>query len=98
MRTYTPRDFERTQSVISYTLASTPERLHKCEARLRDLRYRLNYDGFCMNLPVMAELDYHTPGDRGLGRLSTEVPRLGGHCRKSLAQLRVLVSLRGRCG
>jgi hypothetical protein len=41
-----------------------------------------------MNRLVVAELDYHTPGKRGLGRLSTEVPRLGGHCRKSLARLR----------
>jgi hypothetical protein len=33
------------------------------------------------------QLDFRTPGDRGLGRISTEIPRLGAYFRKSMSRL-----------
>lgn len=41
----------------------------------------------CLNQFVMAELDFVSQGDRGLGRLSTEIPRYGAHLRKHLRRL-----------
>ena len=40
----------------------------------------------CVRVLVGSELDTLTPGERGLGRMSTAVPRFGGHFRESLTQ------------
>jgi hypothetical protein len=90
MRTYTDNDFDRTQTFIAYSLGSTPADLHILEAKLRDLKPLIKYDAlnYSMSRFVTAELDCYTPGERGLGRLSTEVPRLGGHCRRPISKLR----------
>ena len=36
---------------------------------------------------IQAELDFASAGDRGIGRLSTEIPRYGAYFRKRLSQL-----------
>lgn len=45
---------------------------------------RINY---CLEKFLQAEFDYNTPGDRGLGRMTDYVPRLGAYFRKSLSKL-----------
>ena len=40
----------------------------------------------CVDRFVQAELDFETPGDRGIGRASASVPRLGAYFRKELKQ------------
>lgn len=42
---------------------------------------------YCINNYVNSELDYITPGVRGLGRASDFWPRLGGYYRKSISKL-----------
>lgn len=41
----------------------------------------------CIEKFVQAELDYTTPGDRGLGRLTETLPRLGAYFREPIAKL-----------
>ena len=42
---------------------------------------------FCLDNLIEAEFDTKTPGDRGLGRVSNDPPRLGGHFRKRVSKL-----------
>ena len=41
----------------------------------KELRPRFNVAavGFCFSKYISAELDFQTPGDRGLGRISTDI-------------------------
>ena len=41
----------------------------------------------CINRFVIAELDFETPGSRGIGRLSADIPRFGAYYRKGLSKL-----------
>jgi hypothetical protein len=54
-----------------------------------ELRSRFNVVavGFCFSKYISSELECHTPGDRGLGRISTEIPRLGAYCRRPMSRL-----------
>jgi len=49
--------------------------------------YNSEMISYCINKYISAELDYLTPGERGLGRLSTYIPRFGAAFRKSLSKL-----------
>ena len=42
---------------------------------------------YCINEFVKCELDYTTPGMRGLGRLTTDIPRLGAYFRNQISNL-----------
>ena len=42
---------------------------------------------YCIGKFVQTELDYQTDGDRGMGRMSNFVPRLGGYFRKNFLSL-----------
>lgn len=42
---------------------------------------------YCLGQYISAELDCETPGKRGLGRLTTDTPRLGGYFRRRMAAL-----------
>ena len=44
----------------------------------------LNY---CLGRYIEAELDYVTPGERGLGRISTTPPRFAAYFRKQMVRL-----------
>lgn len=50
--------------------------------------YNSEMISYCINKYISAELDYLTPGERGLGRLSTYIPRFGAAFRKSLSKLK----------
>ncbi len=47
----------------------------------------VNFITNCIQQFISAELDYETPGIRGLGRLSTSIPRFGAYFRKHLSEL-----------
>jgi hypothetical protein len=55
----------------------------------KELRSRFNLVavGFCFSKYISSELDCHTPGDRGLGRISAEIPRLGAYFRRPMSRL-----------
>jgi hypothetical protein len=65
----------------------------------RELRSRFNVVavGFCFSKYISSELDCHTPGDRGLGRIATEIPRLRAYFRRPMSRLS-LPELRGLYG
>lgn len=42
---------------------------------------------YCTEKYVNGELDYLTPGSRGLGRMTDYIPRFGAHFRNSISQL-----------
>lgn len=44
---------------------------------------------FCLEKYIKAELDYTTPGNRGIGRMTANIPRFGAYFRKSLSKLSV---------
>lgn len=52
-------------------------------------RDQFNIEGlnFCFENYINSELDFQTPGERGLGRMSSEIPRLGGYFRKQMSRI-----------
>ena len=42
---------------------------------------------YCIEKYITAELDFQTPGMRGIGRMSDDIPRFGGYFRKQLSKL-----------
>ena len=42
---------------------------------------------YCLSRYIEAELDFVTPGDRGIGRVSPAIPRFGAYYRKPLSKL-----------
>jgi len=42
---------------------------------------------YCLNRFIDSELDFESPGSRGIGRISSEIPRLGGYFRDRLSKL-----------
>jgi hypothetical protein len=63
--------------------------MEKFNAAYDELRASFNAEavGYCLSKYINAELDYVTPGDRGIGRMSTAMPRLGAYHRKKMAAL-----------
>jgi hypothetical protein len=70
--------------------------LEKCQGVYNQIRASFNAEAvdFCCRKYITAELDYLTPGDRGMGRLTTYVPRLGAYHRKKMASLDASARLR----
>jgi len=54
-------------------------------------QFRDNFEGlnigYCLHNFIVAELDFKSPGVRGIGRLSKHVPRFGSLYRKQLSQI-----------
>jgi hypothetical protein len=42
---------------------------------------------YCMDRYINAEIDFQTPGDRGIGRMRDTIPRFGGYFRKQVSKL-----------
>lgn len=68
-------------------LLSSPDDAAAVAERLRDRQVADAFDSAyeCVTLLVGSELDTVTPGERGLGRMTTAIPRLGGQFRTQLA-------------
>jgi hypothetical protein len=58
------------------------------QAELNFEQFRNNYNcdvlSYCLEKYINAELDFTTPGDRGIGRVSLIIPRYGSYFRKQL--------------
>ena len=50
-------------------------------------RFNTGAVGFCFSRYIASELDSWVPGDRGLGRISAHIPRLGAYFSKQMSRL-----------
>ena len=59
------------------------------ESNFNQLKLEFNYEviNYCLGKYIESELDYTTQGDRGIGRMSNNIPRLGGYFRKQLSKM-----------
>lgn len=59
------------------------------DAAYQSARQALNMSAieYCLRTFITAELDAATAGERGLGRVTTAVPRLGAYCRRQINSL-----------
>ena len=53
-------------------------------------RYDRHLTGYCIGEYVQAELDFHTSGKRGIGRMTDDVPRFGAYFGKWLKNMESL--------
>lgn len=76
-------------AMLSLVLPQDGERASDVERQFAELRAHFNVATVepCISFFVDAEMDFVTPGERGLGRLSSYVPRFGGYFRKRLSRL-----------
>jgi hypothetical protein len=83
------RATEEFQSDLREVARNDYDLLAQATVKLIDLPSVMNQDAIlhCIREFAQAELDVETPGDRGLGRLSTEVPRFGAYFRNPLVRL-----------
>ena len=86
----------RLERVFEDIMASVEQRMpidskSKPELNSRFAKFKGDIDGkrigYSLHNFITAELDFKTPGVRGIGRLSEEVPRFGGYYRKPLSQI-----------
>lgn len=63
------------------------EIIEHLESYFKAFRNNYNCDAisYCLEKYINAELDFTTPGDRGIGRVSLIVPRYGAYFRKQLS-------------
>ena len=80
---------DSTMDSIRTTLSSQTEVLDQIRSKYDELREKFDVGvaGYCIDRYCGAELDFATPGDRGLGRISEHIPRYGAYFRKSLARM-----------
>jgi len=62
------------------------EIVEQAESNFEQFRNNYNCDvlNYCLEKYINAELDFTTPGDRGIGRVSLIIPRYGAYFRKQL--------------
>jgi len=63
--------------------------LEEVEPRFKKLILEFNSEAisYCLEKYIVAELDYKTPGNRGIGRMTQNIPRFGAYFRKPLSTL-----------
>jgi len=74
-----------------FDIIKNDERILKKDKHLKyeQLRPYIRIDNisYCIEKFIESELDYITKGERGLGRMTTAIPRLGGYYRKKIAEM-----------
>lgn len=80
---------EAAMASIRTALAEETEWLKGFGPILEQLKASFNPEAvnYCLEKYITAELDFQTPGDRGLGRISTSTPRLGAYFREQMSRL-----------
>ena len=65
--------------------------LEALETGYRKLMSEFNSEAitYCLEKYIEAELDYTTPGNRGIGRMTANIPRLGAYFIKPLSKLSI---------
>lgn len=82
------------QLIINQSIASIKSLLSQQEAKIFDKKMsklKYNHDfavpEYCIDKFIKAEMDQQSPGIRGVGRVTDEIPRFGGFYRSSLNHL-----------
>lgn len=82
-------DLESSMKAVRDAGQRDPKFLEEVNPRLTAIKEAFNFGAmdYCLERYIGAELDFKSSGDRGLGRISTEVPRLGAYFRKPMSKL-----------
>jgi len=85
---------DRLESMFSNlrsTLEGEESILEALEVGYRKLMSEFNSEAitYCLKKYIRAELDYTTPGNRGIGRMTANIPRFGAYFRKPLSKLSI---------
>lgn len=85
---------DRLESMFSHlrsTLEGEESILEVLEVRYRKLMSEFNSEAitYCLKNYIRAELDYTTLGNRGIGRMTANIPRFGAYFRKQLSKLSI---------
>ena len=74
---------------ICKTISKDSELYNSIKIKMDALKQIFNSNAvtYCLEQYINSELDYKTPGDRGLGRMTTYIPRLAAYLRKQIANL-----------
>lgn len=74
---------------ICNTVGKETELVNSSRTKIHSLKESFNSTAitYCLEKYINAELDYKTLGDRGLGRVSTYIPRLAAYFRKQISNL-----------
>lgn len=83
---------ENLESVITsvrQVFAGNDDALTHITNRCEIIKAAFNVDlvSYCLERYISAELDCETPGNRGIGRLTETIPRLGAYYRKQISEL-----------
>jgi len=82
-------NFDIIAAEIKNSLSNSQELISHANSNYPVLRQSLNLEviNFCMHRYIQAELDSRTPGNRGLGRMTTGIPRFAAYMRKHISIL-----------
>ena len=82
-------NIETVMSLITNTFRKEQDILNRIKPRFEQLKLKINTEIFnhCVEKYINAELDFKTPGNRGLGRMTDNIPRFGAYFRKKLSKL-----------
>jgi len=63
--------------------------VRELKSKSEEVKSSLNYDSlfYCIDKYINSELDSRTRGNRGIGRMTTWIPRLGAYYRKEMSRL-----------
>jgi len=89
MERLTKDHLDSSMLAIREACVDEPGMIDKIDPLYNKFRERFNTEavGFCVEKYVVSELDFETAGDRGLGRMSGDIPRLGAYFRKQMSKL-----------
>lgn len=68
---------------------SSEEMVNDFDAKFMLLKSMCDFKNidYCIDKYIFTELDFQTPGMRGIGRINDDIPRFGGYFRKQLSKL-----------
>ena len=90
MTKYKIDNLELSYTSIKKILENTDKSfLEVMDSNFNQLKLAFNFEAinYCLEKFVDSELDYITQGERGIGRMTNNIPRLGGYFRKQISKL-----------
>ncbi|NQU19352.1 hypothetical protein HQ550_04270, partial [bacterium] len=80
---------ETSMSAILNTFAEEKKIIDMIKPKFEELKKHFNTDkiGHCIERYINSELDFTTVGNRGIGRMTYAIPRLGGYFRSQLSKM-----------
>lgn len=82
-------NLDQTFATVCSVIEGKNELLESMKLKYDSMLSNFNYQAInhCLDSYIMSELDSETSGDRGLGRMTSFVPRLGAYFREEISQL-----------